>query len=79
MFEDFPAEVVVSPAALAVAFREDAALDGLAETVSLIFGESLQIVEAAEEEQVSDLLNDFEGVGDATGPEWRSRWYRFVI
>ena len=69
MFEDAPAEVIVSPAALVVAVREDAALDGLAETVGLIFGEGLEVVEAAEEEQVSDLLNDFEGVGDTTGPE----------
>ena len=69
MFEDAPAEVVVSPATLVVAVREDAALDGLAEAIGLVFGERLQIVKAAEEEQVSDLLNDFEGVGDATGPE----------
>ena len=69
MFEDAPAEVVVSPAAFVGSFGEDTALDGLDEAIGLVFGEGLQVVEAAEEEQVSDLLNDFEGVGDTTGPE----------
>lgn len=43
-------------------------LDGFAGAVGLVFFEGVQFVEALDEEQVRQLLDDREGVGDATGP-----------
>ena len=51
------------------AFGEDAALDRLLEPGGLVLLERVQVVEPAQEQQVGDLLDDFERVGDAAGPE----------
>lgn len=39
------------------------------EPVGLVFFERVQVVEPAQEEQVGDLLDHLDGVGDAAGPE----------
>ena len=56
------------PAQAALLGGKDRLLDGFAETVSLALLEGVQLVESLDEEQVSELLDDSEGVGDATGP-----------
>ena len=42
---------------------------GLPSRCGLVLLERLQVVEAADEQQVGDLLDDLERVGDAAGPE----------
>jgi hypothetical protein len=69
-----PAAILVgASAALAdvvFAFGEDAALEFFEfETGGFIFLERVEIVEAPQEEQLGDLLDDFEGIGNAAGPE----------
>jgi hypothetical protein len=56
-------------AVIVVAFGKDAAGEGLVEAGGSEFFEGVELVEAAEEEEVGDLFDDFEGVGDAAGPE----------
>lgn len=50
-------------------FREDPALDRALEPGRLVLFQGLEIVQAAKEEQVSYLFDDFERVGDTAGPE----------
>jgi hypothetical protein len=69
VLEPRPAEVVVRPALGVLARRKDAALDRLLEPGGLVFFERVQVVEPLEEEQVSDLLDDLQLVGDAAGSE----------
>ena len=69
MLEARPAQVVVRPAPGIAALGEDAALHRALEAQGFIFLQGVEVVEALEEEQVGDLLDDFEGIGDATGPE----------
>ncbi len=64
-----PAQVVVGALLRVGALGEDAALHGLLEPEGLVELEGVEVVEAAEEEQVGDLLDDLERVGDAAGPE----------
>ena len=49
--------------------REDGVLDGLLEAIGLVFLEGVELVQALDKEQVGELLDDGEGVGDAAGPE----------
>lgn len=35
----------------------------------LLFGKRVQVVQPADEQQIGDLLDDLQWVGDATGPE----------
>jgi len=42
---------------------------GLLQTDCLVFFENLEVVKAAQEEQVGDLLYHFEGVRDSARPE----------
>jgi hypothetical protein len=60
--EEGPAEVVLIGG-------KEAAGERLFEAAGFGFFEELEVVEAAEEEEVGDLLDDFERVGDAAGPE----------
>jgi hypothetical protein len=41
----------------------------LVEPGGLVLGVDLQVVEPAQKEQVGDLLDDFERIGDPAGPE----------
>ena len=54
---------------MVLALGEDAALDRLFEPGGLVLLERLEVIEPAQEQQVGDLLDDFERVGDAAGPE----------
>ena len=69
VFEAAPAQAVIRPAPWVGAFGEDAALDGALQAGGLVFFQGVQVVQAAQKEQVGDLLDDFDGVGDAAGPE----------
>jgi hypothetical protein len=70
LLEAAPAQGVIRAAFFRiVAFREDAALDGPLQARGLVFFQGVQVVQAAQKEQVGDLLDDLDGVGDAAGPE----------
>ena len=45
------------------------ALHRLFERAGFVLFERLQVIQPLEKEEVGDLLDDFEGIGDATGPE----------
>src|SRR6185312_13112221 len=45
-------------------FREDAALYRLLQPIGLVFLQRLQVVEAADEQQVGDLLDHLQRIGD---------------
>jgi hypothetical protein len=69
VFEDGPAVIGVGAVAGVGAFGEGAAFDGFAEAGGFGLFEGLEFIEAAEEEEVGDLFDDFEGVGNAASPE----------
>ena len=69
VFEDGPAVIGVGAVAGVCAFGEGAAFDGFAESGGFGLFEGLEFIEAAEEEEVGDLFDDFEGVGNAARPE----------
>ncbi len=73
VLESRPAQVVVRAASAlpdaVFPLREDAALYRTLEPGSLALRQHVQVVEPAEKQKVGDLLDDFEGVGDAAGPE----------
>jgi len=73
VFEVRPGQVLVGAAAVladvVLAFGKDAALHGLVEPGGFVLGQRVQVVQAAEEEEVGDLLHHLQGVGDAAGPE----------
>ena len=69
MPEPAPPQVLVRPATLVFAIREDRPLHRFLGGGRLCLGQRLQLVQAAEEEEVGDLLNDLEGVGDPARPE----------
>ena len=52
-----------------LAFQEDAALGGLVEARGFQVFKGLEFIKAPEEEEVCNLLDDFERIGDAAGPE----------
>lgn len=58
-----------APAQVVLVGAVDGVLDGRAQHSRLFFLEGLHLVEPAEENQVSDLLDDRDGVGDAARPE----------
>lgn len=68
-----PAEVLVwsSPvrADPVFAFLEYAPLDRLLQPGGLVFFQRLQVVQPTEKEEIGDLLDDLQGVGNAAGPE----------
>jgi len=69
VLEAGPAEVEIGAALGVEGLGEDLALEGLAEAGGLVLLEGLEVIEALEEEEVGDLLDDLEGIGDAAGPE----------
>ena len=68
-----PAQVFVGDALGVGAFGEDAAVaigkGGFAKAGGFEFGGLLDFVEALKEKEVGDLLDNFDGVSDAAGPE----------
>lgn len=70
MLEARPAKVVVEAALGVLAFGEDSAFQ-LREFQAggFVLLQRMQVIEPLQEQQVSDLLDDFERVGDAAGPE----------
>jgi len=66
----FRVEVLeTAPAQVRLARQELRVLDRLAEDARLALRRRLQVVEAAQEEQVGDLLDHLKRVADAAGPE----------
>ena len=57
------------PAELVLLRGEDRVLDGLFEAVGLVLLEGVDLIQTLDEEQVGELLDDGEGIGDAAGPE----------
>ena len=49
--------------------RKDRVLDGFLEPISLVFLEGMDFIQALDEEQVGELLDDGEGIGNAAGPQ----------
>ena len=68
-----PAHFLVSDAAasadLVLAGGEDAPLDRLAQPVGLVLLAGMRLVQPAHEQQVGDLLDHLQGIGDAARPE----------
>jgi hypothetical protein len=70
MLESRPAAIFVGAALGVFAFGEDAAFEFLElQAGGFVFLQCVQVVEAFEEEQIGDLLDDFERIGNATSPE----------
>ena len=69
VLEARPAQVVVAASSVVLALGKDAALDRLAEAGGLVLFERVQVVEPLDEEQIGDLLDHLERVGDAARPE----------
>ena len=70
ILEPRPAQIIVGAPLRVIAFWKDAAFEFLEpQARGLVFLQRVQIVEALQKEQVGDLLDDFEGVGNAAGPE----------
>jgi hypothetical protein len=69
VLEARPAQVLIRAAPGVLALREDAALYGLFQPGGLVLFQRVQVVQTAQEEQIGDLLDDLERVGDAAGPE----------
>ena len=57
------------PAEVVLLRGEDGVLDGFLEAVGLVFLEGVEFVQALNEKQIGELLDDGEGIGDAAGPE----------
>ncbi len=68
-----PAHVLIGDAAalpdLVLARREDAPLDRLAEAVGLVLLAGMRLIQPAHEQEVGDLLDHLERIGDAARPE----------
>ena len=69
MLEARPAQVLVGLAALVLALGEDAPLDRLAERGGLALLQLLHLVEALDEDQVGDLLDHLQRIGQPARPE----------
>jgi hypothetical protein len=69
VFEARPAQVFKGAAPGVNALRVDAARHGRAQAYGFVFFQGVQVVQAAQKQQVSDLLHHLQGVGDAAGPE----------
>ena len=69
VLEPAPAIIGVGPAPVVSAVGEDRAGHRFAEAVGPVLLEGLEIVEALEEQEVGELLHDFERVGDPARPE----------
>ena len=54
----------LAPAQMRLAGEKDGALDLGAGEACLLLGESVDVVEAADEDEVGDLFDDLEWVGD---------------
>ncbi len=64
-----PAKVLVRPPAVILALGKHPPLHRLLQPRGLVFFQGVQVIQAAQEEQVGDLLDDLQRVGDAAGPE----------
>src|ERR1700694_2143823 len=69
ILESRPAHVLVRLAALILAVRKDAPLQRRTQRSGLALLNFLHFVEAFDEDQIGDLLDDLERIGEATGPE----------
>ena len=65
MFEARPAAIFVGAFLGIFAFREDAALHRFFEPGGFILLQRVQVIEPLEEQEVGDLLDDFERIGNA--------------
>ena len=61
-----------------IAFGKNAPLDRFLQPSGFVFFQRVQIVEPLDEKQVSDLLDDFQRIGDAAGPEGIPDWINLV-
>jgi hypothetical protein len=68
-----PAHILIRNAAafadLVLAGWKDTAPDRFAKAVGLVFFAGMRVIKAAHEQQVRDLLDDFERIGDAARPK----------
>ena len=69
VLEAGPAQILVGAASCVSALGENPAGHGLLEAGGFALLQGLEVIEALEEKQVGDLLDDFDGVGDAAAPE----------
>lgn len=68
-FEAAPAQVDVGPGFRVVPDREDRVFDGLSKKVGFLLGQRLLFIEPLQEQQIRDLFDDFQGVGNTAAPE----------
>ena len=69
ILETRPAQILVGAALGVVPLGKDAPLHRLFERGGFVLLQRVQVVQPPQEEQVGDLLDDFERVGDPPGPE----------
>ena len=69
VLEEGPAEVLVRKALWVLAFGEDLPLHRLAKAAGLVLFEDLKVIQAPDEEEIGDLFDHLQRVGDAAGPE----------
>jgi hypothetical protein len=69
VFEARPAQVFKVAAPGVSAMRVDAARHGRTQAHGFVFFQGVQVVQAAQKQQVGDWLHHLQGVGDATSPE----------
>jgi hypothetical protein len=69
ILEPRPAQIIVGAALRVMACGKDAALHRFLEPGGFVFLQRVQIVEPLKEQQVGDLLDDFERIGNAARPE----------
>src|SRR6185437_8336113 len=69
VLEVLPAQIVVRTLQLVLACRKYLPLNGLLQPQRFSFFKRLQLVEPLEEEQVGNLLDDFQRIRNAAGPE----------
>jgi hypothetical protein len=69
ILEAFPALLFIRHALWVVTFGEDSASEGLFEARSFALLDLLHLIQAFEKEEVGDLFDDLDRVGNATRPE----------
>src|SRR5579863_3834674 len=69
ILEPAPAEVLIGTLLAVLALGEEARLHGLLFYIGLQFLGGFEFVQALEEEEIGNLLNDFQRVGNPTRPK----------
>ena len=69
IFEPRPTEVFVTTTFRVCTFGKNSPLNGGFQSSAFVLLKGVQVVQPLQEQQVRNLLDNFERVGDAAGPE----------